>query len=493
VNTGRAVLVKTASDVATRASGLITFPIVAAYIGAEGYGAFSQVSTVVGVVIPLASIGIGSGMVRFFATQTWSRGLARQVLHVGGTVALLSLVATALIFVLAPLLNDAFLGYKYGDALFRWGALLVLTGALEYWLLDLLRARDWLMLYAGVQFSQTIALVAATAFLLIHGQGVVELMIATVIIKAAVIGAAILLTALRGRRAAADTELAPPPEYRRMVQFGLPLTIAGLGLWMVNLSDRLVVGGKLGAAEVGRYGIVYNLATLLVMGASGLFLPAYARLMRGTAAGDRAAVEADITLFHRYIVLVIVPLAVWLAVIIKPAVRFLGGEEFSVGLLVVLPIVAAMFLNQWNGLAHYVLIVNDRTPLTQNLWLGVGLGNIGLCLVLVPLWGLEGAAVATLAAFVVIEWVQLRASARYVDIVRTYQLAATARVAAAAAAAAVAAIAVLELLPSGGVALVAATLAFFPVYVAAAWLLREVHRGDLDQFMRAVRPKATAA
>jgi O-antigen/teichoic acid export membrane protein len=214
--------------------------------------------------------------------------------------------------------------------------------------------------------------------------------------------------------------------------------------------------------------------------------------MRGTAEGDRAAVEADITLFHRYIVLVIVPLAVWLAVIIKPAVRFLGGDEFSVGLLVVVPIVLGVFLNQWNGLAHYVLIVNDRTPLTQNLWLAVGLGNIGLCLLLVPLWGLEGAALATLIAFVVIESVQFRAAARHVDIVRTYQLAATARIALASAAGAVVAIALLEVLPSGGFTLVGVTAAFFPVYVAAAWLLREIHRGDLDQFMRAVRPKAAA-
>ena len=487
------MLVKGAADVAARASGLITFPVVAHYVGADGYGAFTQVATVVGVIIPIASLGIGSSMARFFATHPTDGTLARRLLAIGVVVSLLSLLFSAVVFLLAPALNDAFLGYSLGAELFRWGSLLVFTGSLEVWILDVLRSRDWLIVYSGVQFGQTAALVVATVVLLTNGYGVVELMIATVVAKGAAVLWAMAVVARRGLRApAATAELEAMPTYRRMIRFGLPLTIASLGLWMVQLSDRLVVGGKLGAAAVGRYGLVYNLALLLVMGTSALYLPAYTRLVRSTATGDRGLVEADIRLFHRYLALVTVPIAVYLAVVIAPAVRFLGGPQFHVSVLIVLPIVLAIFVSQWNGLAHYVLTVNDRTPLQQNLWLFAGLLNIGLCLVLVPTMGLEGASLATLASFAVIESIMFSQARRHADIVAAYRWATTARLGVAAAGAAAAAIALLELLPQGGVTLVLATIVFFAVFLPLAVAVREIGRNEFDLLVRTIRPRVAA-
>ena len=52
-------------------------------VSASGYGAYAQVGVVVGVIAPLASLGLGTVMVRFFSSAPWTRALARQMLRVG--------------------------------------------------------------------------------------------------------------------------------------------------------------------------------------------------------------------------------------------------------------------------------------------------------------------------------------------------------------------------------------------------------------------------
>jgi len=46
----------------------------------------------------------------------------------------------------------------------------------------------------------------------------------------------------------------------QMVSFGLSMAVASLGLWMMNLGDRLVIGHYMTAADLGLYGAVYSVA-----------------------------------------------------------------------------------------------------------------------------------------------------------------------------------------------------------------------------------------
>ena len=108
-----------------------------------------------------------------------------------------------------------------------------------------------------------------------------------------------------------------------------------------------------------------------------------------------------------------VPGAIFLATLIHPALLVLGGSEFDIDLLVGWLIIAGIFVDQWNGLAHYVLAAFDRTLFLQNAWLVCGGLNIALNLFAVPLWGLRGAAAVTLISFLVLELIIFRGASRH--------------------------------------------------------------------------------
>jgi O-antigen/teichoic acid export membrane protein len=486
MHTSRAVVFKAFSDTVVRGTGLITFPVIARHVNASGYGAYAQVGVVVAVIAPIASLGLGTVMVRFFSTAPWTKALVRQMLRVGLGVAIFGLVGSVLVFLLAQPLNDAFLGYPDGEQLFRWGSLLVLAGALEFWVLDLLRARYWLIQFSAFQLAESLLFVAATVVLLVSGHGVVALIQASLAIKLGFVLLAVAAVAWHGR--SDSSEAAPAtPAFGALVRFGLPLAVAGLGLWLVQLSDRLVVGHSLGAAPVGRYSIAYNMGLLVAAAAAPLLLPAYTRIVRGAAGGANGAVAEDVRLFHRYVVITVVPVAVWLAVIVPTTVRTLGGQNFHVAWAMCALVIGGLFLDQWNGLAHYVLIAYNRTLLSQNTWIAGGLLNVGLCLVLVPRYQLNGAAFATLASFVFIEGIMFVAAMRHVDLIRSYRYDTTLRTGLAALVAGAAAAVPITLISSGGTAVLAATGTFLIVLLGLLTAFREIGRGEIRLVLSALR------
>jgi O-antigen/teichoic acid export membrane protein len=293
---------------------------------------------------------------------------------------------------------------------------------------------------------------------------------------------------VRVRRSVEARGMPDAPAVATMVRFGFPLTIASLGLWMAQLADRLVIGAKMGAASVGRYGITYNLALLIALPAAAINLPAYPRLMRAVVRNGTAEAEAEVRTFHRYLTLAVVPIGGWLIVIIPAAARFLGGAGFHIPFVVPMLIVIGLSLDQWNALAQYTLTAHDRTLLQQNLWLADGVLNIVLCLVLVPRFGLVGAAVATLVCFVLVEAAFFVAANRHVDLVRAYQYVTTAKVLAATAVAAAVAEVVVISLGKTGVGIVVATLAYFAVVALGAWLVGELSAREVEHVRRALLP-----
>jgi O-antigen/teichoic acid export membrane protein len=486
MSTGRAVLLKGAADVAARAASIITFPILAHYAGADGYGAYGQMTVIVGFLVPFASLGLGSVMVRFLTGSPWTRSVSRHAFKVGATVLVGGIAFSAVIALIAPTLNELFLRWPDGDALFRWGSLLIVLGAVEFWLLDLMRAREWLISFSLFQLGQTAVVVVAVVVMLPAGYSIVDLVIATAVLKAVAIVVTFSLVVLRAPQEPEPSEPIAHASFDRMVRFGLPLTVAGLGLWMVNLSDRLVIGGFMTPSDLGLYGAAYTVGSLLVLCGAALFLPAYPRFMAAVAEGNRGKLGADIELFHRYLSLTVVPGAVFLVTLMHPALLVLGGSEFDVSLVVGTLIVAGLFLDQWNGLAHYVLPCFDRTVFLQNAWLGCGVLNIALNLIAVPLWGLKGAAAVTLISFVVLESIVFFAARRHVDLVRRYRFGTTMRAAIAAGVGAAAAIAVLSAVASELLGVILASAAFWAVYVVGAVLLRELRRSDLAVVLRAL-------
>jgi O-antigen/teichoic acid export membrane protein len=186
------------------------------------------------------------------------------------------------------------------------------------------------------------------------------------------------------------------PLLREMNRFGIPLVPAALALIAVNFSGRFFLVHFTSLADVGLYeiGVRISSAMVLLLTAFRMAWPAFAYSIEEDAEAKRT---------YAFVLTYLVAIASWLALalgLLAPwLVRLLTQPEFYEGEKVVAPLA-------FGGMAYAAYIVMaigvGRAKRTQFNWAITGfaaLVNVVLNLILIPAYGIMGAAVATVAAY----------------------------------------------------------------------------------------------
>jgi O-antigen/teichoic acid export membrane protein len=184
--------------------------------------------------------------------------------------------------------------------------------------------------------------------------------------------------------------------FRGMQRFGLPLVPSALALWAINFIDRVFIGGYKGQAEVGVYSAAIKIASVITfaMFAFRTAWPAFAYSIEDDHDAKRtySFVLTYLLAFASWIALGLGALAPWLVQAMTDP-RYQRAEK-GVALLAFAGAVYAGYT--------VLAIGSGRARRTQLNWIVTGAGaavNVGLIVWLVPRYGMVGAAVATLAAY----------------------------------------------------------------------------------------------
>jgi O-antigen/teichoic acid export membrane protein len=487
MNTARSVVFKTIAEIWTRIGNLITFPILIHYIKADGYGAYGQLNTVVGFVVPFASLGLAGAMVRFFSAEEWDNQI-RTVLFKAVLITIIVAGSLSVIMsISAPVLNDLFLKWDQGIPLFRWGSFLIILMAIEQLFLNFMRARLWITEMALIQISKTILMVIATVFLIPKGLGLISLVKAILVIEFLVIVSIIIgLWTLNKPKTVQKQSTEKLKSLKRMIGFGIPFTIAGFGLWCMNTGDRLLIGHFMTPADLGIYGAVYTLALLLVSVNAPILVPLYPRLMRSVASGNPENFAHEVRLFHRYIALLQVPSFIFIVVMTEPVLFLIGGTDFQVGHLLISMVALAVFLDQYNGIAHYLLTCVDKVVFRQNTWILMGILNLIGNYYLIQHFGLHGAAFVTLVTFIFLEGIILFKAMEYFNLLRLYRFDITMKALLCCLPGFIAIMMYLSRGEQGVKEIIISSIIFGILYILSLGLFHEISRNDILLLLRAV-------
>ncbi len=184
--------------------------------------------------------------------------------------------------------------------------------------------------------------------------------------------------------------------FREMNRFGLPLVPSALMLWVTNFSDRFFLLKLADTGEVGLYSVGVRIASAmaLLLTAFRTAWPAFAYSIDD----DREA-KATYAWVLTYVMAFMAWVATGLALLSPWLVGWIAAPAFSSSSKVVGPLAFSVVL-----FSGYVVIAIGlgRTRRTQFNWVVTGVAavvNVSLNLLLIPRYGMMGAAVATLAAY----------------------------------------------------------------------------------------------
>jgi O-antigen/teichoic acid export membrane protein len=218
-----------------------------------------------------------------------------------------------------------------------------------------------------------------------------------------------------------DPEDLEPGAAGALVRYGAPRAPAALlsqGLFWIDyfVASHFIAAGYVTAAEVGVYSACVRVALAMVLfltAVSYVFSPFVADLH---ARGERERLDDLFKAITRWTVAGTIPVLLLMLIVPSAILRVFGGAEFATGSDALRILVIGQAINVSVGAAGFVLIMAGRTGWDLVVYGLSAALDLTLAWILVPRFGIEGAAAAQAITIAASNWLRLVLVRRFVGI-----------------------------------------------------------------------------
>ncbi|MDQ1253478.1 MAG: hypothetical protein QG646_2645 [Euryarchaeota archaeon] len=381
-------------QVLTSLGTFFLLPIITKTLGIYDYGLWAQINITVSLISPLALMGLSMGFVRFLSSETEEKIIKEAVYSILFLVTVSGLLASFLLYFAAEPL--ATIGFRDPEATYyiRIGSFLILSNVIESISLIYFRVFRQIKRFSYLTLLETFAKLLFILILLKLGYGLFGVIAATLIVQSIVFFiATFTIVAQIGF-------IIPRFSYiREYLQFSLPLTPIALIRWVTESSDRYLVTYFLGLGSVGVYSAacsIGNLIQLLVSPLQLILLPEISKLF-----DENKIDQVRIYMSHslRYFLLITIPAVFGISALAKPLLGVFTTEEFLSGWFVI-PIIAlsGLMAGIFQIFVNIIFLVKETRSITY-INIVAATSNVILNILLIPSYGIGGAAVSTLISY----------------------------------------------------------------------------------------------
>ena len=374
-------------------SSLIFIPVITKSFTTAEYGMWAQVNTTIALVPNIANLGLPFTMVRFLSAEH-DKAKIRESFYPMMCVTLISTLIICGLFIL--------FGTPIADALFNGSMqVLYITTAISFFaclnlmLISYFRTFQQMKRYSLFLVLQSYIGVFVSIYLTYAGYGIETVVLGLLTGYLAVF---IMMTFIIVRYLGFG-----PVKWsnlKEQLDFAIPTIPSNVSSWVVDSSDKYVIGIIAGAVAVGCYSPGYALGSILLMFLSPFAVLLPAVLPEYYEKGEMNQVDAYLSYSMKYYLLLTVPAAVGMSVLSKPLLYVITTPEIALGGYMVTPFVCmgALFMGMY-GITNNILILEKNTRVLGKLWIIVAIANIVLNILMVPYLGIIGAALATLLCY----------------------------------------------------------------------------------------------
>lgn len=385
-----------------KASGLLagflfTF-IIARYWGPDALGVFSLCLTVVTIPTVLGVAGLDTTMVRLIAERS-AKGddlFARQIYYKAVKLVLVfTILLSVATFFFASLIADIIFNKTQLTEPIRIASLSITPMALIMLNSQALRGLKKIREFALIQYFLRFLLPLAALVVLMqfnHGdQVVIVAFVAGIFLLA--FGSTVVI--LRSFKCSKPTSTPSDVKLKYLFSIALPLLMASLVIFIKGRINILMIGIYMSETDVGIFTVALKLATLSttsVMAVSSIAAPKFAEFY---GKSDFSGLETVVKHSAKLMFYTSLPFVILFALFPE---FFLGlfGEQIKACVPAFLILIAAYLIYGISGTAGHILQMTGKPVVFQNFVIVSTLINIILNFILIPKFGLNGAAVATL-------------------------------------------------------------------------------------------------
>lgn len=384
---------------------LLLLPVYLNYLTTNDFGKKEIISLVIEFLGIVISMGVASAMSRFYYEYEDRRRQNEVVSTIVISYAVVAGVILAALGTQAEFLVRA-IGLDAGDHVLVVLALASLWMNTIYLMLgNYLRIREKSVLFVSISLTKLVLALTLNIVFIVHlGYGILGIFLSTFISALTV---TVLLSVPLLCRIGFSVSL---PKLKEIVSFGAPLIVAQLAGAIVHLSDRYFIKSYLDLTSVAVYTAGYRIGNsinaLVNSPFQQIWNPRRFALHKSEDAGEIYA-----AVFTYYLFLMVL-CGTLLAACAGDLILVLGRPEYY-GAPAVVPLITLAYI-LFGAQHHFTtgIMIRKKTKYLANILLATAALNLLLNFLIIPRYGIMGAAVSTLASMtlrlVLTAWISQR-------------------------------------------------------------------------------------
>ena len=374
------------------AIGLFVMVWVARYLGAEGFGVLSYATAFVALFSAFATMGLNSIVVRSIVNEPASTNEtlgAAFVLKLLGGLCSLILAYTVISFM------------RPADTTTRWMVAIIATGLI-------FQSFDTIDFWFQSQIRSKYTVYAKNAAFLLANLGKIGLIFinASVIAFAwiglfeIIVGAVGMVVVYRINGHTLWQLRANLNQTKKLLNDSWPLMLSGIAVITYMRIDQIMLGEMIGAGAVGIYSVAVLLSGAWHFIPMAIITSVYPAIIEAKKI-DQALYYKRLQNLYDLMALLSISISIPVTVFAGDIIAFLYGESFAGAEVILSLIVWAGFFMSWGVASGQFLLTENLHTISLYRTLAGAVVNIVLNLILIPAYGITGAAIATLFSYFV--------------------------------------------------------------------------------------------
>lgn len=382
----RTSLILLLSRISTTGLGFLGTIYYARELGAAVIGTFFLVQSLVGIFSVPADLGV--------------QGAAEKRISEGGdsgelfTSAVLLMLLSYTVISLLVVFFSEYVSQYLGAQLIQEILVLLLVSIVSQLALSLLRGELKIGLSAVLEGIRATVTLIISAALIFAGYEVEALIYGVVAGSVSLLPVAWAWT---------ETRFALPSKRHVLSifsfsKYNMLLRTSGL---IYNWLDVLVIGFFLSQSHVGIYEVAWKVSSVSILVSSSISQVIFPNFSKLFSNGKLEEIEQNITDAITYSL--IIPIAVFFGSLplASELLSLVYGAEFGAGAVVLIILLAERLVHAFYNTIYSVMMAGDRPREAFKISvISIGV-NVGLTVVLVPIYGIAGAAIAMLISYVI--------------------------------------------------------------------------------------------
>lgn len=377
----------TIGSFSSKALSFLLVPLYTAILSTEEYGTYDLIITTVTLLTPFLTLVIAEGVMRFCLDS--NKYDSKDILTIGLFVVGISSIAFTALF---PIFRNIESLSDY----YLWIWFFFTVSNIHLILTQYLKGVNRIKLYTSCGVISTfLALILNVFFLVVLDWKIIGYMLSYVLAHVCV--SIFIMCRIRICRLLVNPLKISKQIYKEIFRYTIPMVPNSMSWWVSNSSDKYIIAWLLSTSALGVYSVAYKIPSLLTV-FTGIFTSAF----QISAVEDFGSEKSKKFFENMYgmFASINVSIAVVLIVLAKPLAYLLFQKDFFNAWESTTVLLFAYLFNFLAGILGTVYTSAKKTSFIFTSTIIGALVNIVLNIFLIKLWGIIGAAIATLISYI---------------------------------------------------------------------------------------------